>query len=80
MTVVKLTKFCSSCGKCQTPFPDENCPECLKYWHDQWKVFWGPGKESAVEDRCACHDVDPSVTSLKGVCVKCNKRVNRCTT
>lgn len=45
MSVIELTKDCPSCGQTKTPFKDDNCPECLKYWHDQWWIQWGLGSE-----------------------------------
>lgn len=51
MVILRLTKYCPSCGKDQPIFKGDNCHECLKYWHDQWYVQYGPKKESNIGEQ-----------------------------
>lgn len=45
MVIIELTKTCQVCGKTKPVFPGDDCPECLKYFADQWRVTWGIEKE-----------------------------------
>lgn len=47
--VIALEKICSSCGQPKPIFKGDNCPECLEYFHDQWKVTFGPPDQKKEE-------------------------------
>jgi len=36
--IIELKKKCPCCGIKRLVFKGDTCPECLRYFHEQWKL------------------------------------------